>query len=91
VALHLRPGGLLARCTGSSELRFSPTPQPLRPSALFLRDLLCGGSPLSVSAAEVDESWRVVDAISARWRDGTPPLQEYVAGSAGPALSRSGR
>jgi glucose-6-phosphate 1-dehydrogenase len=91
VGLHLRPGGLLARSTGSTVLRFTPGPQPLRPSALLLRDLLCDGQPLSVSAAEVDESWRVVDAIAARWRRGAPPLQEYVAGSAGPTVSRSVR
>jgi glucose-6-phosphate 1-dehydrogenase len=91
VDLHLRRGGLLARSTGSSVLRFASGPQQLRPSALFLRDLLCGGRPLSVSAEEVDESWRVVDSIAAHWRTGAPPLQEYAAGSAGPAISRSGR
>lgn len=91
VALHLRPGGRLARTTGSSVLRFTPTPQPLRPSALFLRDLLCGGRPLSVSPLEIEESWRVVDSIAAQWRRGAPRLQEYVAGSAGPAVSRFAR
>lgn len=91
VALHLRPDGALARTVGSSVLRFAPGPQPLRPSALFLRDLLGDGTPLSVGDTEVDESWRVVDSIAARWRTGSPPLQEYAAGSAGPTVSRSAR
>jgi glucose-6-phosphate 1-dehydrogenase len=67
-----------------------PPPHPPRqspelpPSALLLRDVLAGDWTRSVSAAEIDQCWRIVDGVAAEWRSGNPPLREYAAGSTGP-------
>jgi glucose-6-phosphate 1-dehydrogenase len=49
-----------------------------------LLDALEGGSALSVSAAEAEESWRVVAPVLQAWGDGAVPLLEYRAGTSGP-------
>jgi glucose-6-phosphate 1-dehydrogenase len=49
-----------------------------------LTDVLTGGSVTSVSAAEAEQAWRVVDPALSAWAAGTVPLLEYPAGSAGP-------
>lgn len=59
-------------------------PQPLPPTARMLRDVFSGDHTFFVSAEEVEECWRIVDPILAAWRTGTPPLQEYAAGTEGP-------
>ncbi|NEK59671.1 glucose-6-phosphate dehydrogenase [Geodermatophilus sabuli] len=51
---------------------------------LLLRELLAGNRVLSVSAAEAEESWRIVEPILAAWAAGEVPLREYPAGSDGP-------
>lgn len=56
----------------------------LPPSALLLRDVVQGDATHSVSAAEIDQCWRIVDGVSTEWRSGNPPLREYAAGSTGP-------
>ena len=58
--------------------------QRLPASALLLRDLLAGDLRWFLAAEEVDQAWRVVDAVLAVWRSGVPPLLDYPAGSAGP-------
>lgn len=49
-----------------------------------LEDLLSGGSALSVSAREAEQTWRVVEPVLREWAAGAVPLLEYTAGSAGP-------
>lgn len=58
--------------------------QPLPASARMLRDVMAGRSTFMVRDDEVEECWRIVDAVLDTWRTGVPPLQEYVAGSTGP-------
>ncbi len=41
--------------------------------------------PLSVRGDMSVESWRIVEPVLAAWRDGRVPLDDYPAGSAGPA------
>jgi glucose-6-phosphate 1-dehydrogenase len=44
-----------------------------------------GGDPtFSIRDDESEEAWRVVEPITAAWRDGASPLHEYPAGSTGP-------
>ncbi|MCZ2829105.1 glucose-6-phosphate dehydrogenase [Modestobacter sp. VKM Ac-2986] len=50
-----------------------------------LADVLSGGSRTSVSSAETEQAWRVVDPVLTAWAAGEVPLQEYPAGSEGPA------
>ena len=49
-----------------------------------LTDVLSGGSRTSVSSAETEQAWRVVDPVLTAWSAGDVPLEEYPAGSAGP-------
>ena len=48
------------------------------------RDLLRGGSTLSVRGDEAEEAWRVVAPVLEAWKKGLVPLDEYPAGSPGP-------
>jgi glucose-6-phosphate 1-dehydrogenase len=48
---------------------------------------MAGDSSLSVRDDEAEESWRIMDPILAAWASGTPPLQEYPAGSDGPTAA----
>ncbi len=49
-----------------------------------LTDVLRGGSALSVSADEAEQSWRVVEPVLEAWVRDAVPLLEYPAGSTGP-------
>ena len=50
-----------------------------------LADVLSGGSRTSVSSAETEQAWRVVDPVLTAWAAGEVPLEEYPAGSGGPS------
>ncbi len=52
-----------------------------------LTDLLRGATARSVSAAEAEQAWRVVDPVLQAWSGGAVPLLEYVAGTPGPGES----
>lgn len=64
----------------TGELQASELPEYAR----VLRDVLCGGSTLSVRGDEAEEAWRVVTPVLEAWAQGRVPLQEYAAGSDGP-------
>jgi glucose-6-phosphate 1-dehydrogenase len=66
-------------------LESGPAPDTLPAYARLLLGVMAGDSSLSVRDDEAEESWRIVEPILAAWRCGTPPLQEYPAGSDGPA------
>jgi glucose-6-phosphate 1-dehydrogenase len=60
-------------------------PQPDLPAyGLVLQELLHGETTLSISDAEAEESWRIVEPVLAAWAAGDVPLQDYPAGSDGP-------
>jgi len=70
-----------------SSLRLEATrpAQPLPASARLLRDVLAGDPTFAVRDDETEQCWRIVDSVLAGWQTGAPPLQDYAAGSAGPA------
>ncbi|HET8529187.1 MAG TPA: hypothetical protein VFL60_09765 [Gaiellaceae bacterium] len=71
--------------TGPLELR-APTPgEGLPPYAHVLLDVLAGTDELAVGGDEAEQAWRVVAPVLAAWEDGDVPLEEYRAGSDGPA------
>ena len=75
----------LERVGGPLELR-GPTPgEGLPPYAHVLLDVLDGTSALSVGGDEAELAWRVVAPVLASWEAGEAPLEEYAAGSSGPA------
>jgi glucose-6-phosphate 1-dehydrogenase len=49
---------------------------------------LQGDPTLSIRDDEIEQAWEVVHPIRQAWADGMPELEEYPAGSAGPAASR---
>jgi len=60
------------------------TPSPEAYERLLL-DALKGESSLFARSDEVEQAWRIVDAIRAAWdRGGEVPLRRYSAGSWGP-------
>ena len=61
----------------------SPAPE-LPAYGLLLREVLAGDPTLSISAAEAEEGWRIVEPVLAAWAADEVPLLEYPAGSAGP-------
>jgi glucose-6-phosphate 1-dehydrogenase len=85
VALELTGAGpradTLAPLTLSADLESAHLP----PYARLLRDVLAGDTALSIRADEAEASWRVVAPVLDAWSKGLVPLDEYPAGSDGPA------
>ncbi|ALX65842.1 glucose-6-phosphate 1-dehydrogenase [Microbacterium sp. XT11] len=50
-----------------------------------LDELLDGEVALSVRADEAEECWRIIQPVRDAWAKGEVPLEEYAAGSLGPA------
>src|SRR6185503_3463557 len=89
------PEDLRLDLTGSTPAP-SPEPAPLElaapaprsdlpPYARVLLDVLHGDGALSVRGDEAEEAWRIVDPVLRAWADDHVPLEEYPAGSDGPA------
>jgi glucose-6-phosphate 1-dehydrogenase len=62
-----------------------PPASTLPPYGRVLLDVLTGDSTLSVSGAEAEIAWRIVEPVLAAWDDDEVPLAEYRAGSTGPS------
>jgi glucose-6-phosphate 1-dehydrogenase len=86
VSLHLN--GTTARGDVLTPLTLAATPEPaeLPPYGRLLLDVLNSNSALSIRADEAEESWRVVTPVLDAWAKDLVPLEEYPAGSNGPAL-----
>ncbi|HEX8860206.1 MAG TPA: glucose-6-phosphate dehydrogenase [Actinomycetes bacterium] len=54
----------------------------------LLLDVLNGNAALSIRGDEAEESWRVLAPVLSAWTKDQVPLQEYPAGSDGPASQR---
>jgi glucose-6-phosphate 1-dehydrogenase len=50
----------------------------------LLMDCMLGDPTLFTRADEVETAWKLIDPIEESWREGSPPLQTYPAGSWGP-------
>jgi glucose-6-phosphate 1-dehydrogenase len=48
-------------------------------------DVFNRNAALSIRGDEAEEAWRVVSPVIAAWSTGRVPLEEYAAGSDGPA------
>lgn len=58
---------------------------PVRPYGEILHGILSGDPLLSVRGDVAEECWRILTPVTEAWRDGKVPLDEYRAGSSGPA------
>ena len=73
--------GRLGPLTLTAEM---PTPG-LPPYAQLLLDVLNRNSALGIRGDEAEESWRLVTPVLDAWSQDLVPLEEYPAGSQGPA------
>ena len=64
-------------------------PGQLGPYGEVLAGILSDDPTLSVRGDEVEECWRIVAPVLAAWKEDQVPLDEYRAGSTGPAAWRS--
>ncbi|WP_229071101.1 glucose-6-phosphate dehydrogenase [Actinoplanes sp. DH11] len=62
-------------------------PGDLPPYGEVLRGVFDNDPTLSIRADVAEQCWRIVEPVTAAWRAGKVPLQEYPAGSRGPADS----
>ncbi|GIF06877.1 glucose-6-phosphate dehydrogenase [Actinoplanes siamensis] len=62
-------------------------PGDLPPYGEVLRGVFQDDPLLSVRGDVAEQCWRIVEPVTAAWRDGQVPLTEYPAGSAGPSGS----
>lgn len=63
-------------------------PPDLPPYGRLLQEVLTGNAALSIRGDEAEQAWRVVEPVLAAWDEGRVPLEEYPAGSDGPAPRR---
>ena len=77
------PGNIfsLGRVTLEAELSASD----LLPYGEVLEGVLSGDPLLSVRSDTAEDCWRIVEPVLKAWTHGEVPLEEYDAGSAGPA------
>lgn len=77
------PGNIfsLGRVTLEAELSASD----LLPYGEVLEGVLTGDPLLSVRGDTAEDCWRIVEPVLKAWEQGSVPLEEYDAGSAGPA------
>ncbi|WP_168582761.1 glucose-6-phosphate dehydrogenase [Gephyromycinifex aptenodytis] len=69
----------------SVDLKADLGDSPVRPYGEILSHIIDGDPLLSVRGDMAEECWRIVDPVLAAWADGSVPLDEYPAGSTGPA------
>ncbi|KQS66524.1 glucose-6-phosphate dehydrogenase [Modestobacter sp. Leaf380] len=66
-------------------LQTTSPPQDLPAYGLLLREMLSGDPTLSISDVEAEQGWRIVQPVLDAWAADEIPLQDYPAGSDGPA------
>ena len=69
----------------SLDLQMAPTPKRRIAYERLMIDALKGDQTLFVRDDEVEAQWRFIDSVSDAWRSAGTPIQEYPAGSWGPA------
>ncbi|MEU3570723.1 glucose-6-phosphate dehydrogenase [Kitasatospora sp. NPDC036755] len=91
---ELEPEGLALDLTGIGahahelaplSLTARMEPQDLPAYGRLLLDVLNGDPALSIRGDEAEEAWRVLEPVLTGWERGDVPLEEYPAGSRGPA------
>jgi glucose-6-phosphate 1-dehydrogenase len=85
VVMHLSGLGPRARTLVPLTLSAELEPAELPAYGRLLSDVLRGNPALSIRGDEAEESWRVVTPVLTAWAEDLVPLQEYAAGSDGPA------
>jgi len=66
-------------------LTAQPPVTGLRAYSQVLLDILSGDSTLSIRGDEAEEAWRIMAPVMKAWSENVVPMEEYPAGSSGPA------
>jgi glucose-6-phosphate 1-dehydrogenase len=90
VAIELSGVGPRAHTLVPLTLTAELEPAELPAYGRLLLDVFNRDPALSIRGDEAEESWRVVTPVLAAWAKDLVPLQEYAAGSEGPAYQREG-
>jgi glucose-6-phosphate 1-dehydrogenase len=85
LTLELTGIGPHARSLAPLTLTARPEPPDLPAYGRLLLDVLHGNAALSIRGDEAEQAWRVLMPVLSAWSDDLVPLQEYPAGSHGPA------
>jgi glucose-6-phosphate 1-dehydrogenase len=85
MTLALTGVGSGARALTPLTLTAQMEPSDLPAYGRLLLDVLRGNAALSIRGDEAEEAWRVLAPVMSAWADDRVPLQEYPAGSDGPA------
>ena len=85
VAAELTSVGAHAHSLAPLTFRADLEPAALPAYGRLLLDVFNRNPALSIRGDEAEQSWRVVDPVLAAWAADKVPLEEYPAGSAGPA------
>jgi glucose-6-phosphate 1-dehydrogenase len=89
VALELTGVGARVGELSPLTLEAQITPAELPAYGHLLFDVLNQNAALSIRGDEAEESWHVVTPVLEAWASGLVPLEEYPAGSDGPAGART--
>ncbi|WP_263657412.1 glucose-6-phosphate dehydrogenase [Nonomuraea gerenzanensis] len=71
-------------------LTAQPPPPGLPAYGRLLLDVLRGDAALSIRGDEAEEAWRVLEPVISAWSRDLVPLDDYPAGSHGPAMREVG-
>lgn len=85
VNLHLTGTGSHTHALAPLTLSARMEPPELPAYGRLLYDVLTGNPALSIRSDEAEEAWRIVAPVLAAWSAEQVPLEEYPAGSPGPA------
>jgi glucose-6-phosphate 1-dehydrogenase len=85
LTLHLTGVGTRARTLAPLTLSARIEPPELPAYGGLLLQVLNGEAALSIRGDEAEQSWRVVSPVLDAWAKDLVPLEEYPAGSDGPA------
>lgn len=85
VTLHLTGTGAHTHALAPLTLSAQMEPPELPAYGRLLLDVLTGNPALSIRGDEAEEAWRIVAPVLAAWSADKVPLEEYPAGSDGPA------
>ncbi|MFE2110387.1 glucose-6-phosphate dehydrogenase [Kitasatospora sp. NPDC059463] len=85
LALDLTGIGTRAHELAPLSLTARMDPAELPAYGRLLLDVLKGDPALSIRGDEAEEAWRVLEPVLSAWERDLVPLEEYPAGSAGPA------
>jgi glucose-6-phosphate 1-dehydrogenase len=88
VAVELTGVGAHARTLAPLTLTARLEPAALPAYGRLLLDVFQRNAALSIRGDEAEQSWRIVGPVIAAWAEDRVPLEEYPAGSDGPAARR---